>query len=62
MTKDRQKTSIEGTRRIRNQRPTRKRKTRCYGHKGKKEEKKKAKQKKSEMHTRVSRSIEEAGS
>ena len=59
MTRDKQKTDIEGMRRIRNQRRTRKRKTRCYGHKGKK---KKAKQKKNEMHTRVSRSIEEAGS
>ena len=30
---DKQKTDIEGTRRTRNHRPTRKRKTRCYGHK-----------------------------
>ena len=36
MTGDRQKTNIEGMRRTRNHRPTRKRKTRCYGHKGKK--------------------------
>ena len=36
MTRDRQKTDIEGTRRTRNHRPTRKRETRCYGHKGKK--------------------------
>ena len=35
MTGDRQKTDIEGTRRIRNHRPTRKRKTKCYGHKDK---------------------------
>ena len=35
MTRDRQKTNIEGTGRTRNHRPTRKRKTRCYGHKGK---------------------------
>ena len=34
-TGDRQKTDIEGTRRTRNYRPTRKRKTRCYGHKDK---------------------------
>ena len=36
LTRDRQKTDIEGTRRKRNYRPARKRKTRCYGHKGKK--------------------------
>ena len=36
MTGDRQKTDIEGTRRTKNHKPTRKRKTRCYGHKGKK--------------------------
>ena len=35
LTGDRQKTDIEGTRRKRKHRPTRKRKTRCYGHKGK---------------------------
>ena len=35
LTGDRQKTYIEGTGRIRNHRPTRKRKTRCYGHKDK---------------------------
>ena len=40
-------------RRTRNHRPTRKRKTRCYGHKGKK-----CKTKKNKMHARVSRSIE----
>ena len=40
---DRQKTDIEGTRRIRNHRPTRKRKTRCYGHKGKKNTKQRKK-------------------
>ena len=34
--KDKHKTDIEGTRRARNHRPTRKRKTGCYGHKGKK--------------------------
>ena len=51
---DRQKTDIEGMRRTRNHRPTRKRKTRCYGHKGNK-----CKTKKNEMHARVSRSIEE---
>ena len=49
MTGDRQKIDIEGTRRLRNHRPTRKRKIRCYGHKGKK-----FKTKKSEMHARVS--------
>ena len=32
MTGDRQKTDIEGMRRTRNHRPTRKRETRCYGH------------------------------
>ena len=36
LTRDRQKTDIEGMRRTRNHRPTRKRKTRCCGHKGKK--------------------------
>ena len=36
LTGDRQKTDIEGMRRTRNHRPTRKIKTRCYGHKGKK--------------------------
>ena len=50
---DRQKTDIEGMRRTRNHRPTRKRKPRCYGHKGKK-----CKIKKNEMHARVSQSIE----
>ena len=35
LTGDRQKTDIEGTRRIRNRRTTRKRETRCYGHKDK---------------------------
>ena len=35
LTKDRKK-DTEGTRRARNHRPIRKRKTRCYGHKGKK--------------------------
>ena len=35
LTGDRQKTNREGMRRTRNHRPTRKRKTRCYGHKGK---------------------------
>ena len=54
LTRDRQKTDIEGTRRKRNYRPARKRKTRCYGHKGKK-----CKTKKNEMHVRVSRSIKE---
>ena len=54
LTGDGQKTDIEGTRRTRNHRPTRKRKTRCYGHKGKK-----CKTKKNEMHAKVSRSIEE---
>ena len=54
LTRDRQKTDIEGTRRTRNHRPTRKRKTRWYGHK-----EKKCKTKKNEMHARVSRSIEE---
>ena len=33
---DRKKTDIEGTRRTKNHRPTRKRKIRCYGHKEKK--------------------------
>ena len=42
MTGDRQKIDIEGTRRLRNHRPTRKRKIRCYGQK----EKKNAKQRK----------------
>ena len=42
-------------RRTRNHKPTRKRKKkRCYGHKGKK-----CKTKKTEMHARISRSIEE---
>ena len=36
LTGDRQKIDIEETRRTRNHRPTRKRQTRCYGHKGKK--------------------------
>ena len=39
LTGDRQKTDIEGTMRTRNHRPTKKKKkkkTRCYGHKGKK--------------------------
>ena len=56
LTGDRQKTDIEGMRRTRNHRPTRKRKIRCYGHNGKK---KKIKTKKNEMHARVSQSIEE---
>ena len=55
LTGDKQKTNIVGIRRTRNHRPTRKRKTRCYGHKGKK----KFKTKKNEMYIRVSRSIEE---
>ena len=54
LTRDRQKTDIEGTRRKRNYRPARKRKIRCYGHNGKK-----CKTTKHEMHTRVSRLIEE---
>ena len=33
LTRDRQKIDIEGIRRTRNYRPTKKRKTRCYGHK-----------------------------
>ena len=37
LTGDRQKIDIEGTRRTRNHKPTRKRETWCYGHKGKKE-------------------------
>ena len=45
LTGDRQKTDIEGTRRTRNHRPTRKRKTRCYWHKGKKKKKKQNKRK-----------------
>ena len=52
--RDRQKTDIEGMRRTRNHRLTRKRKTRYYGHTGKK-----CKTKKNEMHARVSRSIKE---
>ena len=35
MTGDKQKTDIERMRRTRNHRPTRKRETRCYGHKDK---------------------------
>ena len=54
LTRDRQKIDIEGMRRTRNYRPARKRKIRCYGHNGKK-----CKTKKNEMHTRVSRLIEE---
>ena len=54
LTEDKQKTDIEGARRTRNHRLTRKRKTRCYGHKGKK-----CKTKKNETHARVSQLIEE---
>ena len=43
LTGDRQKTDIERMRRTRNHRPTRKRKTRCYGHKGKKNAKQRKK-------------------
>ena len=45
LTGDKQKTDIEGIRRTRNYRPTRKRKTRCYGHKGKKKKQNKRKMK-----------------
>ena len=45
LTGDRQNANIEGTRRTRNHRPTRKRKTRCYWHKGKKKKKKQNKRK-----------------
>ena len=38
LTGDRQKIDIEGTRRTRNHKPTRKRETWCYGHKGKKKD------------------------
>ena len=54
LTGDRQKIDIEGMGRTRNHKPTRKSKTRCYGHR-----KKNAKQGKKEMHARVSRLIEE---
>ena len=45
LTGDRQKTDIEGTRRTRNHRPTRKRETRCYRQKGKKIQNKEKKMK-----------------
>ena len=51
---ERQKTDIEGTRRTRNHRPTRKRETICYGHK----DKRKIQNMWKTMHARGSRSIE----
>ena len=51
---DRQKTDIERTRRTRNHRTTRKRETRCYGHK----DKRKMQNMWKTMHARGSRSIE----
>ena len=45
LTGERQKTDIEGMRRTRNHRPTRKRKIRCYGHNGKKKKSKQRKMK-----------------
>ena len=54
MTGDRQKTNIEGMRRTRNHRPTRKREARCYGHKNKRKMQNMWKT----MHVRGSRLIE----
>ena len=59
MTGDRQKTDIKGTRRTTNPRSTRKRKTRCYGHKGKKKKSKKKKMKSKQGYLDQSRRFRE---